>query len=452
MRALVLDRNNSVRCISQALFVQVVLLLISFGFLVDLSTPALPSFGASNPGINNTATLGRIILEVPTFSCATILPVVFLLNEFIGLKITIWVGALARLASLATCILTEAAETADLFGCVLSGIAQATKFPFYCHIFRLLTKELHLNLFGLLSIWTLLGNAISNIVLHFLSADVDLQISTYLSIVPTITACLLVAFLVPFGNCISSPVVAVWPGHNHPEHGSPCTRLYWTRLASDIRSWMRTMLFRWIVWCAITVAVIYGLQANLAYFLAQSVHPSYSYGLLCLIAMLLTATITVVPNVFEPVEHYPVCLLPIAPLTLAPVICEILSDMNVENADTFMMYLSYACITYATSAIGLLCIAVKINTDVFRILFGLVMFVSLALQSVAEFAQKLCLIDADGLVYIYVIAQILLILAALAIVCSRGSQGIEAAPDEEESPEHEGSPYASPRSFSSLIP
>ena len=448
---LVRDGNNSVRCISQALFAQVILVLLSFGFLVDLSTPALPSFWASNTEIsNNTTTIGRIVLEVPTFPCATILPAVFLLNEFIGLKATIWVGAVARLAALATSVLAETLEIAEL-GCALSGLSQATKVPFYCYIFRLLTKELHLNLFGLLCIWTLLGNAVSCIVLHFVSADVDLYFSTYFSIVPTLAACLLEAVLVPFGNGFYAAFVAMWPGYDRPENGSSCARLYWTKLASEILSSIRAMLFSWTIWCAITAGVLYGLTANLAHFLAQSVHPSHSYGLVSTIAVLLAATITIIPNLFEPVAHYPVWLSAFAPLIAASMSCEILSDNDFGYANTCLMYILYACVTFATSTIVLLCIAVKINTDVFRMLFGLVMFASLALQSVAEFVQKERLIDADGILYIYLVAQFLLVIAAFTIRCLTGSYRIEQAPDEE-SPVEADSPYASPRSISSLVP
>ena len=412
-----------------------VLVLISVGFLVDLSIPqALPKLWAE-ADINHT-TIGRILFEIPTLSCATVLPLVFWLNEFVGIRVTIWLGAVARLAALATWVLAETVGVAEL-GWALSGISQATKVPFYCHIFRLLTKELHQSLFGLLCIWTLLGNDVSNIALHFsvhiLSADLELQIHTYFSIVPTIAACLLVALFVPFGNGLSSPFLAIWPGHNHPGHGSLCTRPHRTRLASDIRSWIRTMMRTWTIWSAILGAVLYGLQANLAYFLAQSVHPSHAYGLVYTIAAVLSATITLAPHLYQPVEHYPFWSLAIIPLTIA-VLCEILSDIHVDNADTCLMYISYACITYSTSTIILLCIAAKINNDVFRLLFGLVMFVSLALQFGAEIAQSGRLIDVDGLLYIYLVAQVFLGVGAITIRCLTGYILLEPAAREEESP------------------
>ena len=193
------------------------------------------------------------------------------------------------------------------------------------------------------------------------------------------------------------------------------------------------MMRTWTIWSAILGAVLYGLQANLAYFLAQSVHPSHAYGLVYTIAAVLSATITLAPHLYQPVEHYPFWSLAIIPLTIA-VLCEILSDIHVDNADTCLMYISYACITYSTSTIILLCIAAKINNDVFRLLFGLVMFVSLALQFGAEIAQSGRLIDVDGLLYIYLVAQVFLGVGAITIRCLTGYILLEPAAREEESP------------------
>ena len=143
---------------------QAFLVLFSVGFAIDMPSIVPPPWDLSKAG-NDTALAGKVV-SVPIYACASLLPVVLLLNEFIGFKPTICLGALARLAALVIWILAESAEMIEL-GSVCSGLAQATRVVFYCYIFRLVKEGFNRRLFCWIVAWVLIGAAFSDVVLQF---------------------------------------------------------------------------------------------------------------------------------------------------------------------------------------------------------------------------------------------------------------------------------------------
>ena len=403
--------NNPDRFTAKIIVIQSFLVLFNIGFVIEM--PAIIPLPWDLWKVGNDTALAEQIMAVPVYSCASLLPAVLLLNEFIGFKRTICLGALARLAALVAWILAETEEMAE-FGCTLSGLAQSTRVVFYCYIFRLVKEGVHRRLFWWIGAWVLLGPSFSSITLQLaLSAPLDdFNGLLYYSLVPTSAAFVIALLWIPQGVEVNGgPPVNV--SMNTRQHkGSPCRWHYWNQLASDFKSSLGTSDPPWTVWCYVMWVILYGIQTNVAILLALSDSPSPPYGPVYTLAAFLGSLTTVLVNALSQSKEYSLFTFALFPLMLATLVSLILSENGIYFAEQSLVHVAYTCVTYASSTLLLFCFA-NVHNDVFHLVFGVVVSVACLLQSVAQYALNSRLVDSQTLLFIYCALQFLVNIFAL---------------------------------------
>ena len=264
----------------------------------------------------------------------------------------------------------------------------------------------------------LLGSALSNAVLQFASSVSKTEYSTiflFYSFATTVSAFIVAILWMPSGSVVYGASAAIGTRSIHPDKESPSRLLYWTQLASELKSSCSASAVYWTLWCSLLWVVLDVVQTNVVILLDLSSDPSFPYGFVHAFAALLGSFTTLVVNTTRLGEEYAGCLAALCVSYFVTIAACFLWTYGMTFASVCLLYVVYTCITYAMSTMFLLWIAASVTPGVFHLFFGFAMFAAFVLESATHYLLN-SLMDADVLLAIYSVAELLLVHYSMVMV------------------------------------